>query len=199
MTVMDHEQAERTYAVERYALRDMSLEEAEQFELHFFACPACAAELETVRALAVNGRQVTAGKPMAWWPLATAAGWVIAGVLGWQQFGRTPAPEALATFPLRTVSRGEPNAVVVPAGVKRFAVYLDLVWEARPTAYQIDLPGASPARFTVPAPTPGQPLYVVLERSSLAPGRHQLTVSDPAGQRLADLEFELQIQIVTSH
>lgn len=206
---MDHEHAERVHAVERFALRDMPVEEAEAFELHFFACPVCAAELETLRALAVNGRTLQAsesGKVLAfpssqrpatrlrWRPVAAAAGWLVAALLGWQQYSHpTAEPEAIATYALRTVSRGEPNVVTVPPSVRRFALYFDLVWDARPASYQIQIDGPKRSSLSVPAPTAGQPLFVLLDRASLTPGLYKLTVSDSAGTSLTELAFNLQL------
>lgn len=207
---MDHEQAERTHAAERYALREMPAEEAEQFELHFFGCRACAAELETLRALAVNVRALDAaesGKVLAfpsrsatprstWWPAATAAGWLVAAFLGWQHYlhpSASSGPEPMAAYALRSVSRGEPNRVAVAPGIPRFALYFDPVWDVRPTHYQLQLSGPVARTLTLPAPAAGQPLYLSLDRSALPPGRYQLTVADPAGARLAGLEFELQL------
>ncbi len=210
MTDMDHEQAERTHAAERYALRDMPAEEAEQFELHFFRCAACAEQLQALRALAVNARAAVAAEsgkmvvfpsrpPNArsrWWPVATAAGWAVAALLGWQHYLSPSAdggPEPMAAYALRSVSRGEPNHVTVAAGIPRFALYFDPVWDAQPDFYRLQITGPVQRQVTVPAPSPGQPLYLSLDRSALPVGRYQLTVNDPAGARLATLEFELQL------
>lgn len=207
---MDHDQAERTHAVERYALREMPAEEAEQFELHFFGCPVCADQLQTLRALAVNVRALEASesgkvipfpaRPASfrarWWPAATAAGWLLAGFLGWQHYLGSPAasgPEPMAAYALRSVSRGEPNFVAVAPGISRFALYFDPVWDARPAQYQLQISGPVQRNLTLPAPAAGQPLYLSLDRSALPPGRYQLTVADPTGARLAGLEFDLQL------
>lgn len=188
----------------------MSAEEADNFELHFFGCAACAEQLETLRALAVNARALQAtesGKVLTfpsraepgrvrWWPAATAAGWLLAGVLGWQHYLQTPAasgPEPMAAYALRSVSRGEPNRVLVAPGIPRFALYLDPVWDARPATYRLSLSGPVQRTITVPAPAGGQPLYLSLDRAALPPGLYQLTVADPAGSRLAGLEFDLQL------
>jgi hypothetical protein len=210
MTGMDHDQAERSHAAERYALREMPAEEAEQFELHYFGCTVCAEQLKTLRALAVNARALEAsesGKVLAfpsrvaparssWWPAATAAGWLVAAVLGWQHYQSAPAAsgvEPMAAYALRTVSRGEPNRVLLAPGISRFALYLDPVWDARPASYQLQLSGPAQRTVTVPAPVGGQPLYLSLDRTALPPGLYQLTVTDPAGTRLAGLEFDLQM------
>src|SRR5271169_5963322 len=44
---MDHSNAIDTQAVERYLLGELSASEAEEFELHYFACPQCALAVES--------------------------------------------------------------------------------------------------------------------------------------------------------
>jgi hypothetical protein len=99
----------------------------------------------------------------------------------------------MAAYALRSVSRGEPNRVTVPPDISRFALYFDPVWDAQPASYQLRIAGPVQRQLDLPAPGPGQPLYLSLDRSTLPPGRYQLTVTDPAGARLASLEFELQL------
>lgn len=99
----------------------------------------------------------------------------------------------MATYALRTESRGEPNAVSVPASVRRFALYFDLVWDARPSSYQIRIDGPTHSSLSVPAPAAGQPLFVLLDRAGLAPGLYKLTISDSSGTALTELAFSLQL------
>lgn len=55
---MDHESAIRTRATEKYLLGELSEEEREQFEEHFFACPACADDIRTGMEFAAGARAV---------------------------------------------------------------------------------------------------------------------------------------------
>jgi len=55
---MDHSEAIRTHAAELYQLGALDLAEASAFELHFFECEACAAELRALAAFLANVRAV---------------------------------------------------------------------------------------------------------------------------------------------
>ena len=55
---MDHMEAVRSNAVERYTLGDLPVGQVEEFERHFFECPQCSEELRTLSVLAENARAV---------------------------------------------------------------------------------------------------------------------------------------------
>jgi anti-sigma factor RsiW len=54
---VDHETALTTHASERYLLGELSPTEAQEFELHFFSCAACAAAVEEGQRLMSEVRQ----------------------------------------------------------------------------------------------------------------------------------------------
>ncbi len=66
---MDHVEARKSKAVERYLLGELSEEESEEFELHFFDCKDCAEELRVGALFAENARAVFAEgyAPRSWW------------------------------------------------------------------------------------------------------------------------------------
>jgi hypothetical protein len=55
---MDHLDADKTKAVERYMLGDLSVSEVEEFERHFFDCPQCSEELRALTIFQENARAV---------------------------------------------------------------------------------------------------------------------------------------------
>jgi hypothetical protein len=55
---MDHPEAVRSSAAERYAIGDLPLMEVEEFERHFFECPQCSEELRALSVLVTNARAV---------------------------------------------------------------------------------------------------------------------------------------------
>ena len=55
---MDHNQAARLQAPARYLLGELSPQEREEFEEHYFTCPECAEELRTGAIFAANVRAV---------------------------------------------------------------------------------------------------------------------------------------------
>lgn len=51
---MEHQEAQRTQAAERYLLGEFSADEREEFEEHYFSCPECAEEVRTGALLRAN-------------------------------------------------------------------------------------------------------------------------------------------------
>jgi len=76
---MDHLDADKTKAVERYMLGDLSVSEVEEFERHFFDCPQCSEELRTLTLFQENARAVFAEQDLAPPPAVhvpeSTAGW----------------------------------------------------------------------------------------------------------------------------
>jgi hypothetical protein len=58
MTIMDHNEAVRLQAAEKYLLGELPKEHHAAFEEHFFECLACAEELKTTVAFMESSRQV---------------------------------------------------------------------------------------------------------------------------------------------
>src|SRR5262245_9044364 len=56
--MMDHDRATRMHASERYLLDELSPEERDDFEAHYFACSKCADEVRSAFAFADNARSV---------------------------------------------------------------------------------------------------------------------------------------------
>src|SRR6185312_4764712 len=56
--MMDHAEANKIQAVERYLLGDLQSSEREEFEEHFFSCPECAEEVMTGATFVDNTRAV---------------------------------------------------------------------------------------------------------------------------------------------
>ncbi len=58
MTIMDHNEAVRLQAAEKYLLGELPKEQHAAFEEHFFECSACAEEMKTTVAFMESSRQV---------------------------------------------------------------------------------------------------------------------------------------------
>ena len=128
---MDHAEAVRTLAAERYLLEEMPPEERDAFEAHFFECTACAEAVEAGASIAEGACDPQAFAPpqvvpfvtptaraqrpsplAGWLPLAAAA--ALAIVAGYQSFVTIPAlrqaaeaPGAFVPVALAPTSRGE--------------------------------------------------------------------------------------------
>src|SRR5450755_1263150 len=62
---MDHKEAERSNAAERYVIGDLPVVQVEEFERHFFECPQCSEELRALSILASNARAVFVEPPVS--------------------------------------------------------------------------------------------------------------------------------------
>src|ERR1700678_3189228 len=62
---MDHLDAEKMKAVERYMLGDLAVSEVEEFERHFFDCPQCSEELRALTIFQENARAVFVEQDLA--------------------------------------------------------------------------------------------------------------------------------------
>ena len=58
MNIKDHEQAMKVHAAERYVLDELSPEERDDFEEHYFMCVKCAEEVRIAAAFADNAKSV---------------------------------------------------------------------------------------------------------------------------------------------
>jgi hypothetical protein len=122
---MDHVEAERSHAVERYVLNEMSAAERDGFEEHYFECPLCANDMSDTETLVASGRAAAHEKPVVvpfpsraswtWMPLAAAAMLVIvAGIM----MPRRSQP-SLELLQPRMITAGESRAAAAPAIVLR--------------------------------------------------------------------------------
>src|SRR5438132_14410270 len=55
---MDHETAIQTSATERYLLGQLTAEDRDSFEEHFFMCPECAEDVRALTVFAANAKAV---------------------------------------------------------------------------------------------------------------------------------------------
>jgi hypothetical protein len=194
---MDHHDAVRTLAAERYLLEEMSESEREEFEAHYFECPTCAESVRAGAALADAARagRVSAGAP----PLvrtrgsfttivSLAAAAALALVAGYQAFVTIPglrraidAPQALAPIAVPPVSRGDgvvvartDGAVVLALDINVDALSSQLVYDLRTDGGDVVLSGQSPV------PPQGTPLLLLLPGKSLTSGQYAIVVRDSA-------------------
>jgi anti-sigma factor RsiW len=111
---MQHDQAARTHAAERYLLGEMPDDERELYEEHFFSCTECEAELAAAAAFVDNARAVlrtpqarilpavAAEQAIPWWrrlfvapstalvPALSAAVLLLGTLVVYQQFSLIP-------------------------------------------------------------------------------------------------------------
>src|SRR5271167_4301806 len=111
MTIMDHNEAVRLQAAEKYLLGELPKEQHSAFEEHFFECSACAEEMKTTVVFMESSRQVVReGVPQAiddksLVPAPSAAG-------GW--FGWLRPAFAVPVFAALLLFIGYQNGVTIP-------------------------------------------------------------------------------------
>jgi len=206
---MEHTEVDRTLAVDRYLLGEMSGAEMEDFEEHIFSCRRCAEEVRGGAAFFDNARAVFSdelsesrgqvqaeGRARRWWSrftlpmLAPAfASVLLLCVAGYQrlivipglqqQVAEANASQSISVFAVPGVSRGAEPVISAPAR-GRFGVYFDV---ATPSAsgYSCEFRDASGAvRLTVQAQsTSDGTVYLELQRSRLPEGEYTLVVKTP--------------------
>lgn len=173
---MDHNEAVKNKAAERYFLGELPSPEREAFEEHFFDCMDCAADVKAAAVLVDNVREALRTAPelketharetggfLNWWRPAYsfAAITLLLVTVGYQNFVQIPQlhhqtltqAEALPSFSLVTAgSRGAAGAleVTVPANTP-FGLYVDIPSDPSFTRYSADiLTQSGDLKFSVP-------------------------------------------------
>jgi hypothetical protein len=151
---MDHAHAIETNAAERYLLGELSLPESQEFELHFFACEECAADVESGTILIENVRalgretQQSPAEPRPAPQISAKKGWreLLAGFRS-RPFSAAPALAAAAL----AVLAGYQALVTVP----RLRRELSLAAQPRqlPAFALLGATRGSPIRIAIPPDT----------------------------------------------
>lgn len=217
---MDHNRAQETKAVERYLLGELSTEEAEEFELHFFGCVDCAEDLRITTLFTENAKAVFAEgyAPRKWWHSLTEvwrrpafaapafAALCLVLLAGYQNGVQIPAlraraeraelPQVASIAVLHGVARGgedESPAIQVPSGVSSLILKFDVSANPRPATVRCDIENAAGSiveSSTVPVPADGTVLLAVGTKV-IGPGSWRLVTRDSAsGAELARYPFK---------
>lgn len=220
---MNHEQAVKRQAVERYLLDELSPVERSEFEEHYFDCAECASEVEAAAVFAANARSVfseEAGRPAPvhhWWPEWLRPAYVVALaaclllLVTYDEMLRIPglkrelaqlaAPRAYPAFFLKPVARGDEQVLVTPKTATLIGLNLDVPPGSAFGVYECEIRGGAgdPGfSITVPAPaSPGSPLNVLIPISRLRPGPYTLTLwganTGPGVKELSRFGFTIQL------
>jgi hypothetical protein len=218
---MDHNLAHETYAAERYLLGEMTPDERDEFEEHFFGCRMCAENVEAASVYVENVKAVfrdeslktsPAAKPawLAWkWPtwnwlrlpvmVPSLAALLLAAVVTYQNAVTIPelrTPQSMAS-PL--ILDGETRAAQLPKVIRGAPLRFQMVL-VRATASErvlvvlMDAAGKIMRSGAVETPGADRPLDVYFP-GRLKPGRYALVARSEfgpdAGQELARNQFEV--------
>jgi hypothetical protein len=144
---MEHSEATEAMASARYLLGEMSGDEREAFEEHFFGCSECARDVRAGSAMIDSIRaekpQVSRMRPVQslGWILSAAA---IAAVvfLGVQNAAlrRASEPRILPSYSMLTIgSRAAAQPTTIDDRTKPFALYIDIPPQPSSSSYRIEI------------------------------------------------------------
>jgi hypothetical protein len=175
---MDHSDAQRLKATERYLLNELDPEQLDQFEEHVFDCRDCALDVRAAAMFLEQSKSELSEAPpelpvkvptpahrgwLAWLrpTLAVPAVAVLLAVIGYQNLIVLPAMQRAAGLPqvmpfasINIATRGANTAVVTTGRGQDFSLLVDLPPDTRFSSYVADLynpAGKIEWSLTVPA------------------------------------------------
>jgi hypothetical protein len=203
---MDHAEATRTGATERYLLGELSDDDRLAYEEHFFECLECAEDVKAGATFVVNTREVLnepSGRPASvrfprrGWaglflplPAGVAAALVLcAGLLAYQslvvvprlhrQAAEADAPQAVRSVFL-TISRSDAQVVTVSPRDRRVELRLSGKADRAYPQYRVDVQDAKGTvvlTTVAPVPPPEEELQVLLPVHRLSPGAYVVVLA----------------------
>ncbi len=194
---MEHSEATESMAAARYLLGELSEDEKNAFEEHFFGCPRCAEEvkdgstlIETLRAERRHAQPVVDRTLTSWWLAAAAA--VAVGFLAYQNFTlrRAASPRVLPSYSLLTIGTRGMSETVIEHASSPFAMYVDIPAEPPYPKYRIDIrntAGSSRARFDVSAEEGKNTVTLYVPGHTLEPGTYTLLIFGLNEQRESEI------------
>ena len=196
---MDHDTAVRINATERYFLGELSEQDRDSFEEHFFSCPECAEDVRALTTFADNARAVFRGeaaepKVHAGVLMAGKALWLSVGLnvalllgVGYSVLKVTPdmrrelaearAPHFVQEVAVLGVARSAGVVREIAPKTKRivFALYLSEPFQA--IGYEIkDTSGRVQGHLTLPSPPKEESAdsHISLSTGGLKPGVYDI-------------------------
>ncbi|MGH9718791.1 MAG: zf-HC2 domain-containing protein [Bryobacteraceae bacterium] len=208
---MDHGVAVDTKATIRYLLGEMTEQERDDFEEHYFSCPECAGDVEASRIFIANGRDLcrsSVQKHTAKTRWFLAPGWAtptLAAVcaalvvaVGVQMFSVTPslrrelaqatAPQFVPEIPLLGVARSPDRVWEVPARTSHVTLVFYFSEPFEKVSYEIrDSVPAIREMHVLPAPSRQPSARLQVPTSRLQPGEYELILRGLSGANSATI------------
>jgi hypothetical protein len=182
---MDHQEAVRLQAADRYLLGELSAAELEGFEDHYFGCVECAQEVMAGERLRTSLRVVLREQRAKAESRVPAQGWLdwlfgrpamaasmavaclLLALTAYQQLVVVPglrtelaqanAPQSYQSFALRSLARGDDYVLGLPRGAGFAGLRIDLDPESRFGRYRAEILDKSGSRlFSIDSPPPRQ-------------------------------------------
>lgn len=203
---MDHTEAIKSQAVEKYFLGELKGAERDAFEEHFFDCAECAADVQATALLVDNVREVLRAVPaeakkaparenrtpgfLSWWKPAysfAAIAVLVAGI-GYQTLvtiprlreGSTTVAQALPSVSFMTAgSRGSGALEIAVPANSNFGIYVDIPSSPDFTSYTADIvthSGVSKLSIPVSADQVKDTVQLLIPGRTLEPGQYDLVI-----------------------
>jgi hypothetical protein len=188
---MDHKEAVETMAAQRYVLDEMTPEDQDAFEEHFFGCAECAAAVKDTETIADTLRseknvvkKFAPRKLQTRW-LAAAASIALIAILGYQNLFTIPhlrretevarSPRIVASYFLRAQSRASEEPMTVN-GSEPFTLDFDVVPppNARTYVEVVDAAGSVRIREAITPERLRDTVHLFVPAGSLPPGHYSL-------------------------
>jgi hypothetical protein len=204
---MDHKEAVETMAAQRYVLNEMTPEDQDAFEEHFFGCAECAGDVKDSETIADTLRSERKNVVHKFWPpqlqtrwLAAAASFVFVAIFGYQNLFTIPhfqheiavarAPQIVQSLYLKSQSRGEEELKPVN-GSETFTLDFDVPPHGN-AAEVVDPTGRVRIHVKVPAET-AETVHLSIPAGYLSPGKYSLRVlTEPAGSSDSGRSFTVR-------
>jgi hypothetical protein len=194
---MDHETAVQLKATERYFLGELTGDDREGFEEHFFMCPECAEDVRALTVFAANAkaalREESKPPPIpgflpgrAFW-LAVAMNIALLLGLGYtllkfvpqvrEELAEARAPQFVQDVPVLGVSRGESAIRKIAPATRRIVFSFYLPEQFQSIAYQLkDESGSIGPRVILPSPPKedSSESHFSLSTAGLKPGAYEI-------------------------
>jgi hypothetical protein len=208
---MDHKEAVETMAAQRYVLDEMTPEDQDAFEEHFFGCAECAADVkdsetiaDTLRSEKNAVKKFAPRRSQTRW-LAIAASLALVAILGYQNLFTIPglrretavarSPRIVASVYLRESVRAEEQLEPVN-GSEAFTLDFDFVPPPSAKSVVVDVADAAGRvriHQAITAERVRDTVHLFVPAGSLPPGRYTLRArSEPASAPDSVLSFTVR-------
>ncbi|MCC6587914.1 MAG: zf-HC2 domain-containing protein [Bryobacterales bacterium] len=215
---MRHEAAKEMLASERYLLGELTAEERDQFEEHFFTCAECAADVRAGAMLFDNLKaeldlsaparvaepecKVSLWDRIASWFIPQSlvpvgAALALAVVAGYQQvviipgLQRALGPTAAATINIAPETRGDVPAVAIARSARTMAIDLEITVPVSGSLYWTVLDDKGGVLFQLTS-SAGPNVTLRLPTDKLPDGRYQIVAAAGDGRVLERYRFDLK-------
>jgi hypothetical protein len=220
---MDHSEAIRLDAPEKYLLGELSPQLRDEFEEHFFTCRECSTDVKAGAAFIDNARNILREEPAKQTALKPASrrwfGWfqpayslaavlVLVALISYQNIVTIPRlkqsvtqPEALTSYSLITAaSRGAGATVIHPQTGRPFGIYVDIPAVQPFPYYSLKIAnGSRHFEVRVSAEQARDTVQMLIPDGTLQTGKAELIIEGRSSQdgpatEIARYPFEIQVQ-----